>query len=107
MQNSIFAMYEKLWLLTRQMLDAAQRDDWDTLIEVELMRDTLVEHIASYDGLSDMTEIERQKTSELIQRILVADEEIQALTVIWMDELQEMLGSIGTEKKLHKAYETP
>ncbi|MHB0985919.1 MAG: flagellar protein FliT [Sulfuricella sp.] len=107
MSESIFAAYENLWLLTRQMLDAAQNGDWDALIESELKRNALVERMMAKNESSVMNAVEQQKTGEIIRHILAADGEIKTLTEAWKGELQEILGSVGTEKKLHKAYESP
>lgn len=100
-------MYENLWLLTRQMLCAAQQGDWDALIECELKRNAWVERMMGQDVSSITNAVEQQKTGEIIRNILAADGEIKTLTEAWKGELQEILGSIGTEKKLSKAYETP
>lgn len=100
-------MYENLWLSTRQMLYAAQKGDWDTLIEGELKRSALVERMMAQEEPSIMSADEQQKAGEIIRDILAADSEIKALTEAWKGELQEILGSIGVEKKLSKAYETP
>ena len=105
--ESIFAAYENLWLLTRQMLNAAQNDDWGALIEGELKRNALVERMMVQNESSIMNTLEQQKTGEIIRHILAADGEIKKLTEAWKGELQEILGSVGTEKKLHKAYESP
>lgn len=105
--ESIIATYENLWLLTQQMLDAARNDEWDTLIDLEQKRGALVGVMEAGNDLSNMTMVEQQQSGEIIQRILVADEEIRACAEVWMGELQEILGSISTEKKLHKAYEAP
>lgn len=100
-------LYENLWLLTLQMLNSAQNEDWDALVEAELKRNALVERMGVQNESSIMNTDEEQKTGEIIRKILAADSEIKMLTEAWMGELQEILGSIGTEKKLSKAYETP
>jgi len=105
--ESIFAAYENLWLLTRQMLNAAQNGDWDALIEGELKRNAWVERMRVQNASSVMNTVEQQKAGEIIRNVLAADKEIKTLTEAWKGELQEILGSIGTEKKLSKAYETP
>lgn len=106
MSESIFAAYENLWLLTRQMLNAAQNGGWDALIEGELKRNALVEYMMVKNESSIMNAVEQQKIGEIIRHILAADSEIKTLTEAWMGELQDILGSIGTEKKLHRAYES-
>lgn len=100
-------MYENLWLLTRQMLDAAQKGDWDALIESELKRNAWVERMRVQNESSITNTVEQHKVGEIIRHILAADSEIKMLTEAWKGELQEILGSVGTEKKLHKAYESP
>jgi flagellar protein FliT len=100
-------MYESLWLLTQQMLNAARNGDWDALIEVEIKRNALIERLMAQNEAAITNTVEQQKTREIIQQVLAADNEIKALTVAWQGELQEILGSIGTEKKLSKAYGTP
>lgn len=107
MSESILAAYENLWLLTRQMLDAAQNGDWDVLLEAELKRNAWVERMRLQNVSSIKNTVEQQKAGEIIRHILAADSEIKTLTEAWKGELQEILGSIGTEKKLSKAYETP
>lgn len=103
----MLAAYQNLWLLTRQMLDVARNGDWDALIESELKRNALVERMMGQNESSIMNTVEQQKAGEIIRKILAADTEIKTLTEAWKGELQEILGSIGTEKKLNKAYETP
>ncbi len=105
--DSISVIYEDLWLLTQQMLNAARNGDWDVLIEVEIKRNAMVERLMAQDEAAVTNTVEQQKTGEIIRKILAADSEIKTLTEAWQGELQEILGSIGTEKKLSKAYETP
>lgn len=89
------------------MLCAAQNGEWDALIEGELKRSALVERMMAQNEPPATGATEQQKTGEIIKNILAADGEIKTLTEAWKGELQEILGSIGTEKKLNKAYETP
>ena len=89
------------------MLNAARNGDWDALIEGELKRSALVERIRVQNEPPLMNAVEQQKAGEIIRNILAADSEIKTLTEAWKGELKEILGSIGIEKKLSKAYETP
>jgi hypothetical protein len=105
--NSIIAVYENMWLLTQQMLKSAQNGDWDALIEAELKRSALVDCVMAQTETASTNTVEQQKTGEIIQHILEADNEIRALAEAWQGELMNILGSIGIEKKLSKTYETP
>lgn len=107
MSESILTLYENLESLTQQMLVAARNDDWDVLIEAEARREAQVNRIAVQNDLLAMTVAEREKSSDIIRSVLLADEEIKTLTSTWMSELQEILDSIGTEKKLQQTYEVP
>lgn len=89
------------------MLNAAQNGDWDALIEGEIKRNALIDRMMVNNESAIMNTVEQQKTGEIIRHVLAADSEIKMLTEAWKSELQEILGSIGTEKKLSKAYETP
>lgn len=99
--------YDEIWRLTQKMLEAANQGEWDQLIELERTRAILTDVLMKQENEGLWESEEQSKKGELIRNILAADEEIKALTKSWMGELQEMLGSIGTEKKLSKAYETP
>jgi len=94
--------------VTREMLNSAREGDWDALLEFELKRNALLEdRMAKGEILTDGDAAEEKQMAALIRDILEADAEIKTLTRAWMGELQDILGSIGTEKKLNKAYETP
>lgn len=103
----LLARYEDVWRLTQQMLESAQRGDWDRLTAFEHERAAIVDQLVRQEDEKVWGPAERARKGDLIRAILEADAEIKVLTESWMGELQEILGSIGAEKKLHKAYETP
>jgi hypothetical protein len=107
LSESIPAVYENLWLLTQQMLNAARSGRWEALIEVEFNRNILIEQMMAQGESSIMSAIEQRKISGIIRDILAADSEIKALTEAWKGELKNILDSVDTEKKLNKAYVTP
>lgn len=103
----LLACYEDVRRLTQQMLELAQQGDWDRLTDIEHERAAIVDQLARQEEEEIWGPAEGAKKGDLIRAILEADAEIKVLTESWMGELQEILGSIGAEKKLHKAYETP
>lgn len=105
--RDLLERYDEMWRLSQQMLEFARQGDWDRLIELEQSRAAIGESLAAREDESLWRPAEREKKRALIRSILDADTEIKALTQSWMGELQEILGSIDTEKKLHKAYGTP
>jgi flagellar protein FliT len=98
--------FEAIWRLTQKMREAANQGEWDQLIELEQTRAALTDALMKQDGEGKWGREEQVQKDELIRKILAADDEIKSLTESWMGELQEMLGSIGIEKKLSKAYES-
>lgn len=93
--------------LAQQMLDLAKQSGWDRLVEFELERAAIAETLIKHEEGSVWSQADQEKKADLIRSIIAADEEIKSLTQAWMGELQEILGSISTEKKLSKTYETP
>lgn len=102
----LLARYEDVRRLTQQMLELAQRGDWDRLTAFEHERAAIVDQLARQEEEKIWGPAERARKGNLIRAILAADAEIKVLTESWMGELQEILGSIGTEKKLHTTYES-
>lgn len=103
----LLKQYDAIWRLTQKMLEAARQEEWDQLIELEQARAAHIDAMMKQESEILWTQEEQFQKGELIRKILAADEEIKTLTATWMGELQEMLGSIGTVKKLSKTYETP
>lgn len=102
----LLARYEEVWRLTQQMLELAQRGDWDQLTALEHERAAMVDQLAGQEEEKIWGSAEGARKGDLIRAILEADAEIKVLTEAWMEELQEILGSIGTEKKLQTAYQS-
>jgi len=105
--SEVLERYAEMLHLSQQMLASARKSEWDHLIELELKRAVLSEYLMKHEANCTWTTADQEKKGELIRSILEMDDEIKSLTQAWMGELQEILGSIGTEKKLHKAYESP
>ena len=102
----LLARYEDLQRLTQQMLETAQRGEWDHLTALEQERAAIVGQLASQEVGTIWGLAEGARKGDLIRAILEADAETKVLTEAWMGEVQEILGSIGTEKKLHTAYQS-
>lgn len=99
--------YTQLLQLSQQMLQLAGQAEWDRLVELEQDRAAITDVLMKNESMATWTEEARSRKAELIRSILEMDNQIKSLTQDWMGELHEILGSIDTEKKLHKAYESP
>ena len=98
--------YEKALEVTRAMLDAAQKSDWDQLVTLEKERGALVDSLRVMDGDPGRDPAVRERKRTIIQEIMTCDEQVQMLTQDWMRELREVLGSISAEQKLSRTYGT-
>ena len=102
--QGVLHAYERALELTRAMLDAAQKADWDRLVQVEKERSIHIERIKALDPVPARDGNSRERKREIILEILQGDERIQSLTQDWMHELREVLGSISVEQRLTRSY---
>ena len=102
----IMQHYEKALALTRGMLEAAQKNEWDRLMELERERATLVDRLRDLDRDPSPDTREREHKRDLLREIMQSDEQIEILTRDWMRELREVLGSISAEQRLSRTYGT-
>ena len=96
--------YEAILGITTEMLDAARRRDWERLIMLEQFCKRLVEGLPDADSDEAQPHGIARRKSEIIRKVLAHDAEIRSITESWMDQLQELLGNVGREKRLHEAY---
>lgn len=102
--QEIIDLYEQIATLTRQMLDAAQHDDWDRLVVLEGQTAQRIQNLRTHLPATGLSEPLREKKVTLIQRILADDRAIRHLTEPWMTRLAVLINSTGTERKLSYAY---
>ena len=101
----LFERYTEMLRLAQQMLESARQSEWDRLVEFEHERAAITDTLMKHEESSVWSQAEQEKKAKLIRSILETDDEIKSLTQAWMGELQEILGSLGADKKLSKAYE--
>ena len=99
--------YDEMLRLSQQMLASARQSDWDRLIEIEKLRAAIADSLVKQDDEILWDAADTARKAKLIRAVLDTDAEIKSLTALWMGELQAKLGSIGSEKKLQRAYEIP
>ncbi|MFN0317459.1 MAG: flagellar protein FliT [Burkholderiales bacterium] len=96
--------YQRALDLTEQMLDAAQKADWDRLVQVERVRGRLLDHLRDNDQATLPTHEVALKRRDIIQSILARDEQIKTLTHDWMHELRDILSSATAQRLLNRTY---
>ncbi len=102
--QEIINLYEQLAQFTRQMLDAAQSNEWDRLVEIEMHSARIVQRLRDAQPAPRLSSALRDQKVSLINRILADDRAIRHLTEPWMTRLSVLINSTGTERKLARAY---
>lgn len=103
----ILALYEQVLQFSGRMLEAARSSDWSGLLQLEQKRGEVLASVMRLDRGEPVEPALAARKTNLIRAILSADTETKVLTESWMQELQGILGSIGTERKLSQVYGTP
>ena len=96
--------YEKALELTRSMLAAAQKSEWERLVALERERGVLIDELRDLDRDPGRDAREREHKRALLSEIIQLDEQVEILTKDWMRELREVLGSISAEQRLSRTY---
>jgi Flagellar protein FliT len=103
-EHAIMQRYEKALELTRSMLEAAQKSEWQRLVELERERAILIDELRELDRDPGRDMRERERKRALLREIMQLDEQVELLTKDWMRELREVLGSISAEQRLSRTY---
>ncbi len=103
-RQGVLQCYERALELTRAMLEAAQKSEWDGLVQAERERTIVIDRIKELDPDPSRDVTLRERKRDIIVAIMDKDEQIQLLTQDWMHELREVLGSISTEQRLNRTY---
>lgn len=100
----VIANYESLAAFTGQMIEAARKGEWDTLVGIEQQRSTLVSTMKLLDAATLLDEPTRQHKKRLIETILTQDAEIRTLVQAWMGEHELSMQSNAQELRLLREY---
>ena len=103
--EQIISIYEAVSDLTGQMLVAAQTRDWENLAELESHCASHVNTLKAGEPGMALTGESRAKKIRIIHQIMAHDRQIRNLTEPWMAELSALMNSVGTERKLSRAYD--
>ena len=96
-------LYEEICALSERMVGAAQRGEWDELVDLEQrvasLRDTLLH---AEDDTQSPSDASRKRV--LIQRILDDDAEVRRHTEPWMEQVRKFLGTGAQTRRVNEAY---
>lgn len=104
--GSVLDNYEYLSGITGQMRDAANQGEWDHLVELEQQCSQRVQLMKAQQPAPSSDEETRKRKVALIKKILADDAEIRNRTEVWMEQLQRIMQSARSERRLQQAYST-
>jgi flagellar protein FliT len=102
--TDIIATYETLSSLTGNMLNAAQKNDWDGLASLEQVCQTHIRKLTAFPALGALSAPQQQRKIEVIREILENDAQIRNLTEPRLAELQTILRGNSQRKSAATAY---
>ena len=103
----LIAAYDRLSRTTGCMLNAAQRNDWERLVELEKDCAGLVAQLSELESDEGLPRGMRVHKQTLIRKVLADDAAIRNITEPWLQQLGTMLGSNRSEQRLLKTYGPP
>lgn len=104
--NSIelLEVYEKVSVITSNMLEAARSSDWDLLEKLEQDCSLEVSTLRDHERNGDLPKELRDRKISIIKQILADDRAIRDLTEPWMQQLSQLMKSTNTSRKLSQSY---
>ena len=97
-------IYQEMSALSARMVEAAQAQDWDSLVTLETSVSALRNTLMADDDSANLTAAERTLKAALIQRILDDDAEVRCHTEPWMEHVRKYLGDSTRRRDVQKAY---
>ena len=98
--QTLLEYYKAIEGASRQMLEAAQMEDWDQVVRLEGACAVLIEQLRAKSRQKDLEPQERAEKQRIMMSILRHDAEIRNLAEPWLTDIDHMLG--GTRhKQLH------
>lgn len=99
--GSLLGYYEAIETASHDMLDAARKGDWDTVVKLEGACAVLIAQLKHASEDHPMGPNELALKTRIMQRILVNDAEIRNLAEPWINDLSRMMGNAIDPSKMH------
>lgn len=103
-QQAILAVYEKVSGVMDLMVQAAEGGEWDLLAQLEMQCTAYVDSLRRSDHHEGLTEEDRQRKMQMIEKILDDNRRVRELTTPWMKQLTDLLQHSATSRKVHQSY---
>lgn len=105
--QGVIAAYEALLKQTHRMLEAAHRQEWETLITYQADYVMLTDRLQQLGEAVPLTEALRQRKADLIERILDNNLHLRERLMMRREELGELIDTSRHQRNLSRAYGVP
>jgi flagellar protein FliT len=102
--DQMFACYDTVVQVSGRMLDAARKDDWDAVIELQKRYSALVDTLRPVYGRFKLDASQRLRLEDLTRRILADESQVRERTVPRLARLSALIASNQQTLALRKAY---
>jgi len=93
MQDRLLNYYKAIEAASREMLEAAQREDWDDVVRCEGVCAVLIEQLRFQSRSQELSREDRLEKRRIMQRILRTDTEIRILAEPWIPRFEQIFDS--------------
>jgi flagellar protein FliT len=100
----VINIYNGISQIMGAMVHAAKRRDWESLQALENQCRPLTRTLMESEAEVELDDHLKREKLDLLRKILADDTAIRHETQPWMDELQQLIRSTGSQQKLNKAY---
>ncbi|MDP3254090.1 MAG: flagellar protein FliT [Hydrogenophaga sp.] len=90
MEHGLLDYYKAIENTSRQMLHAAQTENWDQVVRLEGACAVLIAQLRHKSRSADLAPDERKEKVKIMQRILRTDAEIRCLAEPWLNDLAQI-----------------
>jgi flagellar protein FliT len=90
MEHPLLDYYKAIENTSRQMLEAAQTENWDQVVRLEGACAVLIAQLRHKSKTDQLGPEERKEKTRIMQRILRTDAEIRCLAEPWLNDLAQM-----------------
>jgi flagellar protein FliT len=90
MEHGLLDYYKAIENTSRQMLEAAQTENWDQVVRLEGACAVLIAQLRHKSRSADLAPAERREKVKIMQRILRTDAEIRCLAEPWLNDLAQI-----------------
>lgn len=91
MEQGLLDYYKAIENTSRQMLEAAQSENWDQVVRLESACAVLIAQLRHKSRSAELAPDERKEKVKIMQRILRTDAEIRCLAEPWLNDLSQLI----------------